>query len=186
MTGAEIEAEGGAQGGQPGQGFAFRHAGATAGPTEHDRLHQARDGQFAAQSGRRGLVGADARHHLHWDLGIGQPTDLLGQGAVEAGIAVVEPHHPLAGAGPLHHGGDHLFQGERAGANPFASGGGQGGDLGIHQRIGPNQHLRLLDRPSGAQGEQIGGAGTSPHNPNGLAGHQASLALGSGRGRRLP
>ena len=133
VAGAEIEAERGSQSGQPLQRFALRYPGAAAGPAEHNGLDQSGDREFLAQGGGRGLVGAQAGHHLHGDVGIGKPADLFRQGAVEAGIAIVQPHDAEASASLLDHHRQHLLQGEGAGADLLATLPSQGGDLGIDQ-----------------------------------------------------
>ena len=198
VAGTEIEAEGGPQSGQMFQRFALRHPGAAAGSAEHDRLHKAGDGELLAQGGGRGLISTQAGYHLHGDIGVGQPADLLRQGAIEAGITIVQSHHAAAGAGPLHHHGQHLLQGERAGADSLATIRSQSSDLGIDQRIGPHQHLGRLDGPGGPQGEQIGGTRPGSHNLDigafGLGAHRGEVQrLGSplrrersGSSRRWP
>ena len=184
MAGAEVEAQGGLQGGKAGQRFPLGHTGAAAGAAEHDRLHQPGNREFAGEGGGGGLVGAQARHHLHLQPRVGQPADLLLQGAVEAGIAVVEAHHPLAFPRPLHHNGHHLLESEGAGAQAFAAFRGEGGDRRAHERVGPHQHLGLLEGPGRPKGEQIGCSRTRPHDPNRVA--HAATPAGSGRERWRP
>ena len=120
------------------------------------------------------MIGTQSGHHLDGNLGIRQAAELLGQGAVQARIAVMEAHHPPASPGPLHHHLHHLLQGEGAGANRFTALRSHGGDLGRDQGIGPDEHLRPLDRPGGPQGQQIRGPRPRPHDQDlasaGLAG----------------
>ena len=131
MASTEVEAKGSAQGGQPLQCLPLRHAGASASAAQHDRLHQARDGELALQGRCGGLVSTQAGHHLHSDTGIGQAANLLGDGAIEAGIPIVEPHHGFAGPGPIQHHLHYLLQREGAGAHLLTAIGRQGCDLGI-------------------------------------------------------
>ena len=186
MAGTEIQAQRGLQGRQAGQRLALRGAGAAAGAAEHNRLHQPRDRQLLVEGGRRCLVGTEARHHLDRQTGIGQTGDLLSQSAIETGITVVQAHHPLAGPGPVEHHGHHLLQGEGAGAQALAAFRRQGCDLGIDQRIGPDEHLGLLDQPGGAQGEQIGGSRAGANNPDGMGLGHRGTPLGSGNERCRP
>ena len=93
----------------------------------------------------------------------------------------METDHPLTGPGPLHHQLQHFLQGEGAGTDPFAGRRSEGGDCRVDQRIRPNQHLRLLNRPQGPQGKQVRCARTGADNLH--QGHLHGVTpVGSGKG----
>ena len=123
--------------------------------------------------------------HVH--LGIQQAAQLLVEGAVEAGVAVVQADHPFAVLDPIQHQSHHLFQGEGAGANAFAALRRHGGQLRVDQGIGPDQDLGLLNRSCCPQGQQIRCTRAGTHDPNfARRGAHGVTPLGSGRARLRP
>jgi len=65
--------------------------------------------------------------------------------------------------------GDHLFQRQCAGADPFAMIRSKRCDLGAYQGVSPDQNISLTNALSGTKGEQVCRTRTSPNKTNGLS-----------------
>ena len=76
-----------------------RHRRLALGAGQDDGLHHLGQRQFGLQRRRGRLEGTDAGDDLVGDAGLVQQRHLLLNGAVKAGVAGVQPHHALAGAG---------------------------------------------------------------------------------------
>ncbi|PSK54646.1 hypothetical protein B0E53_07078 [Micromonospora sp. MH33] len=168
--GGEEQRHGGAVPGELADPLAGRHrrlAALQAG--EDHRLGDLGDGQLPAdQRGDRGERGHPG-HHLHGQAeGVAQ-VELLLYGTPQGRVAGVDPGHgqPLDG-GPLVERPDPL-DGQLGRVDDLGARAGVGEHVGVHQAGRPDHHVGLGDDPGGAQGEQVGGAGAGPDEPD-LAG----------------
>ena len=143
-------------------------------------LNHAGDCEFTREGCCCCLVSTHAGHYLNWDVGIAEATDLLIDGAVERGVAVVEPHHMGPLALPIDQQRNHLFQGECAGTNCLAVLGHQLRNLRADQGIGPDQYIGVTQTFCRPEREQISGSWTSSNE----ADRMGQLSVGSGSDRR--
>jgi len=157
---AEEKGQRGPCAGKRGGLFARGH-GRAAGRTGQDHaLGRFRAGQFTAQGGSRGEHAAHARGDAYGDAPLGQPPDLLVDGAVKGGIAGVQAYHAFARQRGLAHDG-HLFRQIHGGAVPAKAVRAAMAQQGRgHQRSRIDHQIGLLQGPQAAHGDKVFRAGT--------------------------
>ena len=127
---------------------------------EGDGLRRIAMRQRDLRRGRNAQRRRDAGNDLDLDALGAQRLDLFSAAAEDEGIAALEPHHPLAGAGRSHQPAMDLALRNRMFAPGLADGHdlrrrvGQVENLRAHQPVGED-HLGGTDRPQGLQGEQF-------------------------------
>ena len=103
LFGAEVEAEASAVGGQSAEFFGVGDLGALALAGQNQGLDEAGSGQFGLEAGGGELEGADAGDDFEGNASGLELLDRFVDGAVEAGVAIVEPDDPLARLEAIEH-----------------------------------------------------------------------------------
>ncbi len=147
---------------------------AAAEPGEDHRLGHLGDGELPARDGGGRGVGADARDGLVRQTELVAEFPLFLHRSPQRRVAgVYAGHDQLLSQRALVQPA-HALQRQPGGIHQLRTGPGLGEHVGVDQARGPHHHVGAADDPGGAQGEQVGGTGPGPDEPD----------LGAGRGPR--
>ena len=140
---------------QGADGLPLGHRRAPRGAGDDHRLAHLRQGVLRPQGRRRAAEGAHPRTHVVGDPQRLQPVELLPHGAVDAGVARVQPHrHPalrLGGTDHLHH----LLQRHLRTVVYLTARAGVRQQGRVHQAPGVNHHVRLPQQTRAPDRDQI-------------------------------
>jgi hypothetical protein len=152
----EMHREGRARGRQGREVLPFGHGRGLHGGARQDHgLAHVRQGQLLPQGrGGRG-IGRHAGRHVVGDAEILQPADLLGDRAVERGVAGMDPRDVLARLVGLAHLLDDLIERHGRRVDHPGAGPGTSQDFARHQRAGVEHHGAARDQVPAADRDQV-------------------------------